>query len=71
MPQRVLLIGAYANGNIGDMYQADAIAGELLRIDPKYRDAAQLLQSLQPAPGTNALPPTAAERRTASRTPMA
>lgn len=34
MPQRVLLIGAYANGNIGDMYQADAIAGELLRIDP-------------------------------------
>lgn len=43
---------------------------ELLRIDPKYRDAAALLQSVQPAPGTNALPPTAAERR-ASRTPMA
>ncbi len=29
-----VLIGAYANGNIGDMYQADAIAGELLSIDP-------------------------------------
>ncbi len=34
MSQKVLLIGAYANGNIGDMYQADAIAGELLSIDP-------------------------------------
>lgn len=34
MPQRVLLIGAYANGNIGDMYQADAIANELLGVDP-------------------------------------
>ena len=34
MPQKVLLIGAYANGNIGDMYQADAIAGELLSVDP-------------------------------------
>lgn len=33
-PQRVLLIGAYANGNIGDMYQADAIARELLTVDP-------------------------------------
>jgi tetratricopeptide (TPR) repeat protein len=44
---------------------------ELLRIDPKYRDAAQLLQSLQPAPGTNALPPTDAERRSARHTPLA
>lgn len=34
MSQKVLLIGAYANGNIGDMYQADAVAGELLSIDP-------------------------------------
>jgi polysaccharide pyruvyl transferase WcaK-like protein len=34
MSQRVLLLGAYANGNIGDMYQADAIAGELLSIEP-------------------------------------
>jgi polysaccharide pyruvyl transferase WcaK-like protein len=33
-PQRVLLIGAYANGNVGDMYQADAIARELLEVDP-------------------------------------
>jgi hypothetical protein len=32
--QDVLLIGAYANGNIGDMYQAEALAGELLAIDP-------------------------------------
>lgn len=33
MPQRVLLLGAYANGNIGDMYQADSISGELMAID--------------------------------------
>ncbi len=33
-PRRVLLIGAYANGNVGDMYQADAIARELLTVDP-------------------------------------
>jgi len=44
---------------------------DLLRIDPRYRDAAQLLQSIQPAPGTNALPPTPPERRVASSTPMA
>ncbi len=34
MSQKMLLIGAYANGNIGDMHQADAIAGELLEVDP-------------------------------------
>ena len=34
MSRKVLLIGAYANGNIGDMYQADAIAAELRSIDP-------------------------------------
>ncbi|WP_425617994.1 tetratricopeptide repeat protein [Anatilimnocola sp. NA78] len=44
---------------------------ELLRIDPRFRDAAQLLQSIQPAPGTNALPPSPGERRIASSTPMA
>src|SRR5215210_1326853 len=32
--KRVLLIGAYANGNIGDMYQAEALAHELLAVDP-------------------------------------
>lgn len=37
MSQRVLLIGAYANGNIGDMYQADAIACELRSIDPSLQ----------------------------------
>jgi polysaccharide pyruvyl transferase WcaK-like protein len=31
--KRVLLIGAYANGNVGDMYQADAIASELAEIE--------------------------------------
>lgn len=30
----VLLIGAYANGNLGDTYQAEAVADALLRIDP-------------------------------------
>ena len=34
MSKRVLLLGAYANGNIGDMYQADSISGELIAIDP-------------------------------------
>lgn len=32
--RKVLLIGAFANGNIGDMYQAEAITGELLAVDP-------------------------------------
>src|SRR3954469_2102766 len=32
-PRRVLLIGADANGNIGDMYQADVIASELAEIE--------------------------------------
>lgn len=29
---KVLLLGAYANGNIGDMYQADALAAEILNL---------------------------------------
>lgn len=32
--RKVLLIGAYANGNLGDMYQAEAIADELSAVDP-------------------------------------
>lgn len=30
----ILLVGAYANGNIGDMLQADALASELRAVDP-------------------------------------
>lgn len=33
----VLLVGAYANGNIGDTYQAEAIASELAAIDPTLK----------------------------------
>ncbi|QDU31165.1 Tetratricopeptide repeat protein [Anatilimnocola aggregata] len=44
---------------------------ELLRIDPRYRDAAAMLQSILPAPGTNAMPPTSGDRRVTSSTPTA
>lgn len=37
MPIKVLCLGAYANGNLGDMYQADAIAQLLKEIDPSIQ----------------------------------
>lgn len=56
----VLLIGAYANGNLGDMYQAEAIAGALLDIDPNLEVSSVSVEDRQvPYPSRNhrALPP--------------
>ena len=42
---------------------------ELVRIDPRYRDAASLLMNLQTGSGTTAPPPATADRRVSSSSP--
>ena len=51
---KVLCIGAYSNGNIGDMYQADAIAVALKGVDPTSEVA-----SLSPSKRESGYPATA------------
>jgi polysaccharide pyruvyl transferase WcaK-like protein len=52
--RKVLLIGAYANGNVGDMYQAEAIAGELLAVDPELSiSSASPSKRAMPYPAAN------------------
>ncbi|MBP0495281.1 polysaccharide pyruvyl transferase family protein [Pararoseomonas indoligenes] len=64
MPLRILCLGAYANGNVGDMYQAEAIAravqavrpdAEIVSVSPSKRQSTYPARNHAAAPASGAM----------------